>query len=95
MANYIARVELHSASWNDYERLHATMYQRGFLRTIKASDGKWYQLPTGTYVVEGSNSSLQNALSAATAAAQETGRQSWVLVADWNAATWLGLPLVS
>jgi hypothetical protein len=94
MANYIARVELHSATWNDYEQLHTTMKRRGYSRTIKASDGKWYQLPTGTYVVEGTNSSLQNALNAATEAANETGRQSWVLVADWNAATWVGLPIV-
>ena len=93
MANYIARVELHSATWNDYELLHASMQRRGYLRTIKASDGKWYQLPTGTYVVEGTTSTLQNALNAATEAARETGKQSWVLVADWNNGTWLGLPL--
>ncbi len=93
MANYIARVELHSATWNDYELLHASMQRRGYLRTIKASDGKWYQLPTGTYVVEGSNSSLQNALNVATEAARETQRQFWVLVADWNSAMW-NLPIV-
>ena len=94
MANYIARVELHSATWNDYELLHATMKQRGYSRTIQSSDGKLYQLPTGTYVVAGTSSTLQNALNAATEAAKETGRQSWVLVADWNSATWVGLPIV-
>jgi hypothetical protein len=94
MANYIARVELHSATWNDYEQLHATMQQRGYSRTIQSSDGKWYQLPTGTYVVAGTDSSLQNALNAATEAAKATGRQSWVLVADWGAASWAGLPIV-
>jgi hypothetical protein len=94
MANYIARVELHSATWNDYEQLHVTMQRRGYLRTIKAGDGKWYQLPTGTYVVAATNSSLQNALNAATEAANETGRQSSVLVADWNSASWVGLPIV-
>ena len=83
--NYIVRVELHSGTWNDYEVLHASMQQRGYLRTIKGNDGMTYQLPTGTYVVEGSNSSLQNALTVATQAAAETGRQSWVMVADWSA----------
>jgi nitrate reductase gamma subunit len=51
----------------------------------KGNNGMTYQLPTGTYVVEGSNSSLQNALTVATQAAAETGRQSWVMVADWSA----------
>jgi hypothetical protein len=91
MANYMARVELHSANWNNYEVLHAAMQRRGFLRTIRANDGKVYQLPTGTYAAEKTTSSLQNALDAATAAAQETGLQAWILVADWNSASWRGL----
>jgi hypothetical protein len=45
MANYMARIELHSATWNDYEVLHASMQRRGFLRIIKSSNGKSYQLP--------------------------------------------------
>lgn len=93
MANFIARVELHSASWNDYEVLHASMQRRGYSRTIRADDGRFYQLPTGTYVVEKSNSTLQNALTVATEAARETGRQAWVLVADWNSASWSNLQL--
>jgi hypothetical protein len=94
MANYMARVELHSATWNDYELLHASMQRRGFVRIIKSSNGKSYQLPTGTYVVSNSNSSLQNALNTATEAANETRRQSWVIVADWTVASWIGLPIV-
>jgi hypothetical protein len=95
MANYIARIELHSANWDDYGHLHLSMQRRGFLRTIRANDGNVYQLPTGTYVVEGSNSSLQNALNVAVEASRETGRQAWVLVADWNSASWSNLQLVS
>ena len=94
MPNFIARVELHSATWDHYEILHASMQRRGYARTIQASDGKVYQLPTGTYVVMATNSSLQSALKAATEAANETGRQSWVLVADWGTASWVGLPIV-
>lgn len=94
MANYIARVELHSANWDDYEVLHASMQRRGYSRTIRGNDGKRYHLPTGTYVVEGSTSTLQNALNLATEAARETGRKSWVLVSDWINATWLGLPQI-
>ncbi len=94
MANYIARVELHSATWDDYGRLHTSMERRGYYRAIRASDGKIYQLPTGTYVVRDTNSSLQNALNAAKEAANETGKQSLVFVADWVSATWLDLPIV-
>jgi hypothetical protein len=94
MANYMARVELHSATWNDYEVLHVNMQRRGYYRIIQGSDGKWYQLPTGTYMVSQTNSTLQNALNLATAAATETGKPHWVVVADWTAASWLGLPVV-
>lgn len=94
MANYMARVELHSATWNDYEALHAGMQRRGFLRFIRGSDGKTYQLPTGTYVASQTNVSLQVALSAAVEAASETRRPSSVVVADWTAASWQGLQMV-
>lgn len=94
MANYIARVELHSAAWNDYEILHVSMQRRGYHRVIQGSDGQWYQLPTGTYVVRNTDSTLQNALHAATAAANETGKASAVVVADWGAASWSGLLLI-
>ena len=95
MANYIARVELHSATWNDYEVLHVAMQRRGYFRVIQGDDGIWYQLPTGTYVVKNTNSSLQNARDAAISAATETGKQSAVVVADWASASWVGMPVVT
>ena len=94
MANFLARVELHSASYADYEVLHTTMSRRGFLRRITADDGKAYQLPTGTYVVMNTTSNLSNALAAANAAANETRKQSWVFVAEWSSASWMNLPIV-
>jgi len=95
MANYIARVELHHAlSYQDYEKLHASMYNRGFLRFIAGSDNRTYQLPTGTYVLRGSSISLQDALSLASAAAAETGKASETIVSDWDSASWRGLPTV-
>lgn len=95
MPNFIARAELHSASYADYENLHAYMQQNGYSRTIKADNGNTYQLPTGTYVSVGSFSSADIALQAAVTAANGTGRKSSVIVADWNATKWLGLPLVN
>lgn len=86
MANYLARVELHNAKYEDYETLHEAMRQRGFVRTIVANDGKKYQLPTGTYVAEKTTATLEQAYSAAQAAAKETGKSSWVIVVDWTSA---------
>jgi hypothetical protein len=95
MPNFIARVELHSASYADYEALHSYMQQYGYARTIKAGDGKTYQLPTGTYVSAGALASAAAALQSAVAAANATGKTSSVIVADWSSATWQGLATVN
>jgi hypothetical protein len=50
MAGVIARVELHFANYTDYETLHTAMQREGFQRVVRANDGVWYHLPTGTYV---------------------------------------------
>jgi hypothetical protein len=81
MANYIARVELHDADYDDYETLHAEMEQRGYARTIVGSDGVTYQLPTGTYVMRNTNLSLQDALNRAYEAANATGKTSSIIAA--------------
>jgi hypothetical protein len=86
MANYLARVELHNAKYEDNETLHEAMRQRGFVRTIVANDEKKYQLPTGTYVAENTTAILQQAFSAAQAAATATGKAFWVIVVDWTSA---------
>ena len=86
MANYLARVELHKATYDDYETLHEAMRQRNFSRVIVSNDKKKYRLPTGTYVVENTSASLEQAYTAAVAAAAVTGRSSWTIVADWQAA---------
>lgn len=88
MANYVARIELHGATYDDYERLHAAAARRGFLRTIVSGDGKRYQLPTGTYAVENTNATLVQAYDAAEAAAAETQKRFWVVVTDWASARW-------
>ena len=94
MANFLTRVELHSANYDDYETLHAQMEQRGYARTIVGSDGVTYQLPTGTYVMRDTNISLQDALNRAEQAANATGKSSSIIVCDWTAATWRGLAAV-
>jgi hypothetical protein len=92
--NHIARVELHSATWDDYETLPAGMQRRGYSRTIRSDNGVTYQLPTGTYVTTNANVTLEVALKAAVEAAGETRRSSSTIVTDWTAARWEGLPKV-
>ena len=91
MANYIARVELHAATYDDYEELHGNMGQQGFSRVIRGSDGKDYHLPTGTYVMRNTSVSRSDALDRSGNAAQQTGKNSSIIVADWENATWRGL----
>ena len=75
MANYMARVELHEAGPEDYERLHADMQQRGYLRDMTGEDGTIYQLPTGTYFVTNTSAMLHVALNAAVDAAKDDGQE--------------------
>jgi hypothetical protein len=93
MARYIARVELHAASYPNYEFLHVQMAQRGFARTIVGDNHTTYQLPIGTYVLC-SDTTLQDALSSAVAAANATLKSSAVIVAEWTSVMWQGLVAV-
>lgn len=95
MPNYIARVELHSASYDDYDNLHGQMLRRGFARAVKGDDGRTYQLPTGSYLSTGSFASASAALQAAVAAAAATGKASAIIAADWNCASWQGLSITN
>jgi hypothetical protein len=91
MANYMARVELHQAGPDDYERLHGSMQQRGYVREMLGEDGAIYRLPTGTYFVTNTSAMLHVALNAAVDAAKETGMSAAVIVTDWSTARWAGL----
>jgi hypothetical protein len=91
MANYLARIELHLALPEDYERLDVSMHKRGYVRQVTGEDGVIYQLPLGTYFVTGSSAMLNVALSAAVSAANETGKKSAVMVTDWRSVAWSGL----
>jgi hypothetical protein len=90
MTQYIARIELHAASYPNYEFLHVQMAQRGFVRTLVGENRTTYQLPIGTYVLN-SNTTLKDALDRAVEAADATLKTSAVIVAEWTAAMWQGL----
>jgi hypothetical protein len=90
MAKFTVRVELHAASYSDYEMLHAAMERRGFSRFITADDGKIYHLPTAEYDKSG-QFTRQQVLDSAKAAATETGKTFAVLVTESDGRTWMGL----
>lgn len=49
MANYIVRIELYNAEYDDYDELHRKMAGIKFYRKITFSTGKNHDLPGGTY----------------------------------------------
>jgi hypothetical protein len=94
MAKFTTRIELHSATYSDYETLHAAMERRGFSRQITADDGKTYHLPTAEYNRDG-NLTREQVLESGKVAAAETGKTFAVLVTESNGRTWIGLEEVA
>ena len=93
MANFTVRVELHQATWDDYETLHAAMEAKGFSRQITSNDGKTYQLPLAEYNGTG-NLNAERVRDIARAAANSTGKHNAVLVSETPARAWIGLEQV-
>ena len=81
MASFVTRVELHSATADDYEALHGYMAGKGFKRTIVGGDGTTYQLPSATYSYIG-NTTIETVRDAARAAANATGRNNWIIATE-------------
>lgn len=90
MAQFTVRVELHDGKWEDYERLHAEMEEKGFSRLIKSDNGKTYHLPWAEYDVAGNltNSQVRDI---ARTAANNTGKRNAILVTESNGRSWIGL----
>lgn len=90
---YLVRVELHSASYNDYETLHSAMAAAGFQRTIRGDNGTLYYLPTAEYGIETWQNGEQ-VRAAADSAAARTGKLHGVVVVRYDVAWWQGLTQV-
>lgn len=89
MTNYLTRVELHSANGDDYQRLHQEMLARKFSKLIRSGDGAYYELPTAEYVSMSTTLSSEGVRDLAIAAAQATGRTSWVITVAYTDAAWV------
>jgi hypothetical protein len=90
MSSFLTRIELHGATWDEYEQLHAEMRARGFSREITSDDGLRYQLPTAEYVIR-TTEGLDAVRALAAAAAKTTGRKFGVIVAEYSRSGWVGL----
>lgn len=91
MADFTVRVELHQATYNDYETLHSAMERQGFSRFIKADGGQTYHMPWAEYNGSGNLSSVQ-VRDIARTAANTTGKSNAVFVTEAQSRAWIGLP---
>jgi photosystem II stability/assembly factor-like uncharacterized protein len=90
MTNFTVRVELHKATWDDYETLHAAMGNHEFSRDITADDGNTYHLPTAEYNISTSQN-RSSVLASAKTAASQTGKKASILVTESAGRTWSNL----
>ena len=90
MTSFTTRIELHDATWNDYEKLHAEMVAQGFVNTIRADDGVTYELPPAEYNFDG-DLTRSDVLDRAKTAAGRTNRKYAAIVTQSNGRTWCGL----
>ncbi|WP_175689683.1 DUF2622 domain-containing protein [Burkholderia anthina] len=91
MARFVVRVELHSATWQDYEKLHVHMSAIGLGRKIQGGNGVWYDLPPAEYYGEGVVTK-EAVLEGAKAAAAKVKTSYAILVTESVASTWFNLP---
>jgi hypothetical protein len=90
MANFTVRVELHQATGDDYDVLHASMEQKGFSRLITADNGQTYQMPWAEYNGSGNLTSSQ-VRDIAREAANTTRKNNAVFVTEATTRAWIGL----
>ena len=81
MANYFARVELHEAEWpDDYEELHESLAEVGFINCITFSEGSTKRLPTGFYFARNQSDDKSKVFGKVRQCADGTGYKNEVVV---------------
>jgi len=93
MAHFITRVQLNGAPTEEhYDRLHAAMEAKGFVRWVHADNGKTYWLPHAEYSrTTNANVSVEQIRADAIAAAGSVWTGFQVLVTQGN---WAGHGLI-
>ena len=93
MALFMARIELHNGTYQDYTNLHSYMAAEGYATTIRGGDGRTYQLPPAEYHLNGA-STRDQAIEKAKRAAQRTLKNFAVVVSEATGISWFGLAVV-
>ena len=89
MPRFTVRIELHEASWDQYEELHKNMSLQGFTDTIETQKST-VQMPPAEYNFDGALTKEQ-VLDKAKIAAVSIVKKYAVLVTESNGRTWYGL----
>jgi len=90
MPAFVARVELHQGTSQDYQTLNTAMESTGFSRAVRSDDGSAVLLPTGQYVGNG-ELTARDVSQIAQGAALKTKKGFSVFVTDLSTAAWFGL----
>lgn len=90
MASFIARVELHGGTADDYGTLNQAMADFGFSRVVQADNGATVELPSGQYLGIGEFTAPQIS-ELSQQAALKTKKGFAVFVTDFTTAAWFGL----
>ena len=93
MTDYTIRIELHDASWDEYEEMYGYLAAVGITDVITSDKGISYKMPPAEYNYQGSENRSQ-VLEMAKAAATRVVSSFAVLVTQANGRTWHGLEKV-
>lgn len=90
MARYTIRIELHDATWNNYEEMYKHLAAQGITDIITSNDGARLKMPPAEYNYDG-NATRAQVLEMAKTSASKVVRSYAVLVTESNGRTWYGL----
>jgi hypothetical protein len=93
MASYTIRIELHNASWDEYEAMYEHLEAQGITDIITSNDGARYKMPPAEYSYMG-NATRAQVLDMAKASAAKVVHSYAVLVTESAGRTWHGLEKV-
>jgi hypothetical protein len=89
MTRFTVRVELHDASWEQYESLYKKMAEQGFTDTIPTTDAA-VKMPPAEYNFDGA-ATKEQVLEKAKSCASRVVPKYAVLVTESNGRVWHGL----
>ena len=95
MADFTIRIELHGASFEDYQQLHNAMFTAGATMFITGDDGRAHVLPTAEYDLLNSLLTVEEVRDEVVKIAAPYSRRKlpWVLVTQVAARAWSSDPL--